>query len=544
MAFARAKAARVGLARLALTLPSLLQLAATSTPDVYAVAGRYTSFVVVPPASEGRVLASGRNDYGQLGIQMGRDSPECSAQVVLPEGEGVQSVAVGGWHTLFLMSSGRIYGAGRNHKGQLGPAVSPVNGTVRLTLPDYLGSEPRVLQIAAGYAHSLFIIEHDSQPGLREVYGVGWNAQGQLAQGDTNDRTLFALMFQGGYDRRPIAIAAGHDFSFILSNNGKVYACGNNLGGQLGIGSRESRLRILNVDLDPAISHMFAGASHGVFVVPGPGATHELWASGSNFAGQLGNSTIASSATPVKTSAAPDLNLTTGGLPSAGGDSSCIRGELGETSFQCTGSNLFGQVGLGGQATSSTYQKVRVFGHETGEHCKVSVGPYHSLYFFQSPDNRPDELLATGANQYGQLGDCTRVSRTTFESSAGLTRTSTTATETITTYTGSTNTTTSMTETTNAAAPETFTTTVVTETITATAAATTTTVTGTETATLATTTATRQTNTDDDPLMMWAASGVVGAVALAVLFAVCRKRGQSTREASPEHAVEMGEVQG
>merc|ERR1719221_1569942 len=90
-------------------------------------------------------------------------------------------VAPGAWHTLFFFSDlaneQRLYGTGRNNHGQAGN-----DGATLPTLIDTSSISAGAMQgVAAGYAHSIIW-------GIDEVWGFGWNAQGQLGLNDTTDR--------------------------------------------------------------------------------------------------------------------------------------------------------------------------------------------------------------------------------------------------------------------------------------------------------------------------------------------------------------------
>ena len=72
---------------------------------------------------DGFVYASGRNNYGQLGI--GTSEYEVSSSRAVDRSgvlfdKTIVSVAVGSEHSLALDSDGRVYGWGMNSNGEIG----------------------------------------------------------------------------------------------------------------------------------------------------------------------------------------------------------------------------------------------------------------------------------------------------------------------------------------------------------------------------------------------------------------------------------------
>ena len=105
----------------------------------------------------GKTLTFGRNDYGQLGIgnKVHQNSP---TNVPLPATSKITTIACGCYHTLLLTEQGRILAFGRNNKGQLG-AGSRSLASAELPMPippTRLGEDP-VVNLAAGF-YSTYIV--------------------------------------------------------------------------------------------------------------------------------------------------------------------------------------------------------------------------------------------------------------------------------------------------------------------------------------------------------------------------------------------------
>lgn len=106
---------------------------------------------------KGKLVTWGRNDYGQLGI--GSKDHKNSAQFVpLPLSSKIKSASCGCYHTLILMSNGRVMVFGRNNKGQLGtgPRTLP-SAELPLPIPSNSMANDEVVQIAAGFYSSYLL---------------------------------------------------------------------------------------------------------------------------------------------------------------------------------------------------------------------------------------------------------------------------------------------------------------------------------------------------------------------------------------------------
>jgi alpha-tubulin suppressor-like RCC1 family protein len=327
--------------------------------------GRGFSFVVEDHVAK----AVGNNRYGQLGV--GGSSETRKLTDVRLDGE-VKMVAAGAFHSLFMMTNGLVFASGRNNHGQL----ANVEYDTRLHFPEqvtFADNESFVTAVAAGYAHSLFL----TSDGI--VYAAGYNSVGQLGDGTTVSRSE-AVPVQG-LNGKVAAIAAGYDFSYFLMESGEVFATGQNLGGQLGDASRQSKSLPVKVEIDD-VTAIAAGHSHGLFLRRG-----KVHGTGANYLGQLGEGTYVLQSFPQNTA----LTVNSVGQIFAGGDSSCAIEENNGIAL-VFGSNIDGQIGRGDEYRVRTPYSVKA------EVLVSSVGESHALLLQDQ-----GTLWASGSNAFGQL---------------------------------------------------------------------------------------------------------------------------------------------
>jgi alpha-tubulin suppressor-like RCC1 family protein len=172
----------------------------------------------------------------------------------------VKAIAAGGFHSLALTESGEVYAWGWNEYGQLG-----LGDTEDRLTPTKVEGLPRVKAVAAGYDHFLALTESG------EVYACGDNVYGQLGLGDTENRLTptkveglpkVKAIAAGGISPVQSIVVASH--SLALTESGEVYAWGYNADGQLGLGDTEDRLTPTKVEGLPKVKAVAAGYDHSL----------------------------------------------------------------------------------------------------------------------------------------------------------------------------------------------------------------------------------------------------------------------------------------
>ncbi|KAK3281277.1 hypothetical protein CYMTET_10923 [Cymbomonas tetramitiformis] len=175
------------------------------------------------------------------------------------------------------------------------------------------------------------------------------------------------------------------------STGGQVYATGYNGHGELGDGTTTQRYSPVRVMAGHDVVHAAAGSHHTAFVTSGG----EVYATGYNNHGELGDGTRTARYSPVRVMAGHDVVHA-----AAGGYHTAFVTSGGEV--YATGNNGDGQLGDG--TTTHRYSPVRVMaGHDVVH----AAGGYDHTAFVTSGG----EVYATGYNYYGQLGDGTGTNR-------------------------------------------------------------------------------------------------------------------------------------
>ena len=155
-------------------------------------------------------------------------------------------VSAGEGHSLAVAEDGRAFGWGRNgfHQCGLGPPAYPV-GEARagfvdhsfnfVAVPRPAALPARVLEVSAGKAHSLFVLDGGA------LHSCGRGQGGRLGHGDANDR-MRPQRVESLAGRVVVGAAAGGDHSLAICHGdeqGELWSWGGGQSGQTGLSRRE-----------------------------------------------------------------------------------------------------------------------------------------------------------------------------------------------------------------------------------------------------------------------------------------------------------------
>lgn len=182
-------------------------------------------------------------------------------------------------------------------------------------------------------------------------------------------------------------LSAGEKHTCGLKADGTAWCWGDNIDGQLGDGTIESRLTPVRVGELTDLVAIAAGKKHTCAIdTQGHG-----WCWGDNTQGQLGNASIAPSVTPV-----PVVGLGNAETLSADSDHNCAA--TTDHLAYCWGDNREGQLGDGGTASQLSATPVTVdSGLTSVKH--IAAGRHHTCAIRDD-----DTVWCWGRNNQGQLG--------------------------------------------------------------------------------------------------------------------------------------------
>ncbi|WP_018395864.1 PKD domain-containing protein [Bacillus sp. 37MA] len=279
----------------------------------------------------GEVWNVGDNFDGQLGDGTKTDR-SIPTKMSLPAGRSAVSIAAGREQTSVILDNGEVWGAGKNGNGQLGNgATSNSSVPVRMILP----SGRTATMITIGTNSTSVILDNG------EVWGVGYNLHGQLGNGTTTN-SLVLVKMKLPVDRHAVSIAAGGgSFMSVLLDNGEVWNIGDNIYGQIGIGSSLASIKDLTKMILPVGRHAVSIAA-GIYQTNVTLDNGEVWSAGYNYTGALGDGTNTNAKVAVK------MKLPAGrSAVSATGGFNRTSVTLDNGEVWSTGHNTTGQLGNG-----------------------------------------------------------------------------------------------------------------------------------------------------------------------------------------------------
>ena len=250
-------------------------------------------------------------------------------------------------------------------------------------------------KIAAGRLHSLALAEDGT------LWSWGYNEHGGLGDGSTIDRPT-AVKVVGMSGVADIA-TGGSWHTLVLKKDGTVWAFGLNVSGQLGIGSHDDSLVPVQVSNLNNIIAIAAAQAHSLALRQ----DGTVWGFGNGFHGQLGPNNIGSKI-PMQI---PGI---TGAIAIAAGEEFSLVLKADGTVWGM-GYNDGGELG-DGTNHNVRYTPVQVKLPKTTKIVAIAAGEDHSLAL-----NQDGTVWAFGKNDSGQLGDGTRIGRTTPVMIPGLT---------------------------------------------------------------------------------------------------------------------------
>lgn len=346
--------------------------------------------------TSGRITLWGANGVGQLGLGTTEDALT-PRSMPLPLGiVRWTMVAAGRSHTLALAGDGRLFGWGSNNYGEVGQSKLKNYHAQPMPIVS-AGGVASFVEIAAGYGHSLAIGADG------KLYAWGNNTFGQLGLGSTTpmDTSSPAVVAMPAGVTSWSAIGAGMYSSFALGNNGVLYAWGYNATGLLGVGDMNQRNQPTAVANPAGVTWrmVVAGENHTLALT----TDGNLYGWGDDSYGQTALGDAEDQTIPRHVSFPP--GVTSWSSISAGGSHSAAIGSDGR--LYAIGRNDDGQIGKG-DTLDARDPYVMPFPAGVTSWRSVSLGLTHTLAVASN-----GRVYAWGGNVAGQIGDGSRIKRTT-----------------------------------------------------------------------------------------------------------------------------------
>ncbi len=311
------------------------------------------------------------------------------------DGALIISLAGGIFHTLALCSDGTVWAWGSNDMGQLGDGT-----TNDRTWPGRVANLDKVVAIAAGGYHSMAL--RRAGDGTVSVWAWGSNEHGQLGDGTRSTR-LVPVVLEGldGVE----ALACGEAYSMVVRSAdtgepGEVWAWGGNDAGQLGDGTTAERLEPARVEGLSGVTRVCAGRLHAMALGGVASArSGEIWTWGGNASGQIGDGTQDDRLTPYQVGLSNVAAMAAGAAHSL---ALSIGTDPSRSVLWAWGDNTYGQLGDESSMDRSFPAQVEAAPPLTG----IAAGYYHSLGTADDGDGNLS-VWSWGSNGDGQLGDGT-----------------------------------------------------------------------------------------------------------------------------------------
>jgi alpha-tubulin suppressor-like RCC1 family protein len=315
----------------------------------------------------------GRNDSGQLGLG---NFENRNVYTKLEHNFGkIKNISCGSNYNIILTENNELFVCGNNYHGQLG--LGDYNN--RYTYTKLENNFGKIKNIYCGNCHNIILNENN------ELYVCGYSYFGQLGLGDYNNRNTYTKLEHNFGKIKNIYCGDYHNI--ILNEYDELYVCGNNCGGQLGLGDNKDRNTYAKLKHNfGKIQNIFCGGFHSIIL----NENNELYVCGFNDCGQLGLDDNNNINTYI------ELKHNFGKIKNiyCEANNSFILNENNQI-FVC-GDNYYGQLGLGHNINSNTYKKLE---HNFRKIIYIYSGNSHSIIL-----NVNDELYVCGDNEFYQLG--------------------------------------------------------------------------------------------------------------------------------------------
>lgn len=363
--------------------------------------GNYNTFVLKEDGSlySGGIANSGVTGHGDSLTRV------FLAKVITNINNDVEDVICGYTHTYILKKDGTVWACGEGNVGQLGQGASswPSSQTTFKQVPNMTN----VKQVACGYNHTL-VLKSDGT-----VWSTGENGYGQLGVSSTTDQGAFVNTGMTNVKQ----ISASYNFSALIKNDGSLWTCGINGHGQLGLNDTSNRTSFTQVttNINNDVKKVICGGIH-TFIIKNDGT---VWACGAHQYGELGlgssNTSIRKTFQQVTTNVSDVKDIVCGGASSY----SHTFMLKNDGTLWATGFNTYRALGTGDTANKFVFTQIgtsrdnSINSNENYDFIMVATG-CHSQYNHSYALKKDNTLWGCGTNSNGQLCNGTTTASSFF----------------------------------------------------------------------------------------------------------------------------------
>jgi alpha-tubulin suppressor-like RCC1 family protein len=178
-----------------------------------------------------KIKTTGDNNFGQLGNNTNTNHPVDFADVVFTDGNpSVYYVSCGNSHTCVLDKDFNVYSTGLNETGQLGLGTTGNVNVFTKVNNSFLQNGEIINLLSCGGYHTCLVTNNNN------IYSTGDNDYGQLGLGTTGNVNVFTKVnnsfLQNGESIKQISCSNYN--TTLLTSNGRILITGSNSFGQLG----------------------------------------------------------------------------------------------------------------------------------------------------------------------------------------------------------------------------------------------------------------------------------------------------------------------
>jgi len=363
--------------------------------------------------NSGVAFGCGYNSQSQLGIGTTSSDVLFASALVSSAYQTVMTnitdVACGMYHSLFLNSSGEVFGSGVGGSGRLGTGKTTNNysypGLVQSVVPKITGSDidtrittygksPKyklgfydpfnntyinmgnelnnadIIKTAQGFGHAIIIITDVGG----EFYAYSW---GNNIYGERLHLNIFSGGFYGATQGIHNVACGNYHSVFMISEN--VHTCGLNSSGQLGNETYTDSNSLVPVSISgvplSGIQNIFAGGNASFFV-----SSSLVYATGYNEQGQLGINSTTNTSTPTSVQGVDGIGTLTASIKDIRVGNRHVMFLTNEGVGYASGANDVNQLGVVRSTTSSSTPVVIEELFEDGYNSRPITTPIQKIY--------------------------------------------------------------------------------------------------------------------------------------------------------------------